>query len=150
VQRGIVRQDADFDAFVGTEMALLFPFASSRTASIVSEVQKPARSAKRQRRDEVDWQSMVSPSETATSLGFSNHSINSLDDVFEEVEANPWLSSPSGYSSISKSDGGGEEPTYFQPMRTSLASARGSEIASGFEGLEGIYRFLEECETSRR
>jgi hypothetical protein len=148
VQRGIVHQGPDFDAFVGTEMALLFPFASSGTASFVSETEKSARSAKRQCQDGVNWESMISPS--LTSLGFSNRSVDSLDSAYEEVEANPWLSSPSGYSSISKSGSGGEEPTYFEPTRQTLPGSAGVDTGSQFEGLEGIYRFLEECDTARR
>jgi hypothetical protein len=143
VQRGVVRQDSEFDAFVGTEMALLFPFASSRTASIVSAA---CISATGQCRDEVDWTSMMSPSQALSSPGFSTRSVDSLGNAFEGVEANPWLSSPSGYSSISGCDGGDGDPAYFEPTHSALASARMSESVSRYEGLEGIYHFLEECE----
>ena len=148
VQRGVVHQDSEFDAFVGSEMALLFPFASSGTASIISEARKSARSAKGQRREEVDWTNMISPPQISTPLGFSACSVESL--TFDAVGANPWLSSPSGYSSISGGDSGGEEPVHFEPTRSTLSSARASETVSGFEGLEGIYRFLEECDMARR
>ncbi|KAH0537636.1 hypothetical protein FGG08_005587 [Glutinoglossum americanum] len=147
-QRGIVHQDSEFDTFAGTEIALLFPFASSRTASIASEARKSVGPTRGQRRDEVDWTSMITPSQA--SPGFSVRLVDSLDDAFEEIEANPWLSSPSGYSSTSRSDGGGDEPAYFEPMHPTLASAQVSEAASGYEGLEGIYRFLGECDAARR
>jgi hypothetical protein len=150
LQRGVVHQDPEFDAFVGTEMALLFPFASSRTASIISETQKSARSIKGQRGGKVDWTVMISPSQTSTSHGFSTRSVDSLDDMLEDVEANPWLMSPSGYFSASESDGGDEGPAYFEPALQTLSSTRASDTTSGFEGLEGIYRFLEECDTARR
>ncbi|KAI9768353.1 MAG: hypothetical protein M1840_004961 [Geoglossum simile] len=147
VQRGIVHQDPDFDAFVGSEMALLFPFASSGTASVVCETERSVRSAKRQRQGGVNWKSLVSP--PPTSLGSSNRPVDSLD-TFEDVEANPWLSSLSGYSSISESVSGDEEPIYFEPTRQTLRSSVVLDVGSGFEGLEGIHRFLEECETARR
>ncbi|KAH0555651.1 hypothetical protein GP486_006402 [Trichoglossum hirsutum] len=141
VQRGVVHQDPDFDAFVGTEMALLFPFASSRTASTVSG-QCGGNKA--------DWTVMASRSQTSASHAFSTRSIGSLDITSEDLEANPWLTSPSGYFSASESDDGGGEPIQFKPTLQKSSSAQASDTVSGFEGLEGIYRFLEECDAARR
>src|SRR5205814_15303 len=41
LQRGVIGQDSDFDAFGGTEIALLFPFASSKTVSEIDFYDKP-------------------------------------------------------------------------------------------------------------
>lgn len=56
-----------------------------------------------------------------------------------EIVDNPWLE---GYESME--DGSEHESDYF---------ARPSDVrnsSSGYEGLEGIYRFIEECDNSRR
>jgi len=52
---------------------------------------------------------------------------------FSAVEENPWLSSssPEGYASLSP------------PMSS------GEHCSEDFEGLEGIYRFMEECDAAR-
>jgi len=144
VQRGIIRQDSDFDTSAGTEIALLFPFAPSKAPSMTS-YPLVKQATRPQRRDEVEWRNMISPEHTVTSPGYSNHSDTGLD--FEDLGAaeNPWISSPSGYSSMHSSDGGGEE-YYFEKPR--MASVRNS--SSEYEGLEGIYRFLEQCDGARR
>jgi len=138
VQRGVIRQDENFDAYTGTEMALLFPFAPSRAPSDFT--QSPER---HRRREKVDWQNMLSP-QTKTSPGFSKHSDTGLD--YEDIgaeEHNPWLSSPSGYSSLHASDVDDDGAAYFeQPSRQAPKSE--------YEGLEGIYKFLEECDRAKR
>jgi len=57
---------------------------------------------------------------------------------FEEVEDNPWLE---GYESM-------EELSEHESASFTKPSALNS--SSGYEGLEGIYRFIEECDNSRR
>ncbi|ODA78766.1 hypothetical protein RJ55_06149 [Drechmeria coniospora] len=81
-----------------------------------------------------------------TSPGGSERSLESLDfdsmssseaDLFvreslvQQMEENPWLSDPEGYETMSSA---------LRPAEP------GSEE---FEGLEGIYRFLEECDRGR-
>lgn len=62
---------------------------------------------------------------------------DSLDDDFvhevfmEEMAENPWLSDPEGYESMSHPLSSGEPPS------------------EDYEGLEGIYRFLEECDRAK-
>ncbi|KFH48082.1 hypothetical protein ACRE_010540 [Hapsidospora chrysogenum ATCC 11550] len=51
-----------------------------------------------------------------------------LRDAFVEVAENPWLSDPEGYESMSP------------PLSS------GERCSTDFEGLEGIYRFIEECD----
>ncbi|KAH6898450.1 hypothetical protein B0T10DRAFT_472679 [Thelonectria olida] len=68
---------------------------------------------------------------------------SSLDDddfvreVFmDEMAENPWLSDPEGYESMS-------QETISHP----LSSAE--QMSEDYEGLEGIYRFLEECDAAK-
>lgn len=82
-----------------------------------------------------------SVSQTLTSPGGSMRSHNSIlseeeDGFLDEFDDNPWLSTASpeeGYESLSP-------PVY---------SHSGEHCSEEFEGLEGIYRFLEECDRSR-
>jgi hypothetical protein len=136
IRRGLVYQDADFEARTGTEMALLFPFAPSKAPSQIT-CSPNVRSVKRQKRDHLDWQEMVSRQPS-----WSPHrSVTSHD--FEDIEENPWLSPQSGYSSLHESEHGVE--MYFEQL-----PSQHSNNANDFEGLEGIYRFLEECDRARR
>jgi len=59
---------------------------------------------------------------------------------FETVEESPWLE---GYESMENSSHYDQESVYF----TKQSELRNS---SSYEGLEGIYRFLEECDNSKR
>ncbi|PVI08411.1 hypothetical protein DM02DRAFT_548681 [Periconia macrospinosa] len=127
VQRGVIHQDEEFDSFVGTEIALLFPFASSRTPSECSFYGKPV--SERQ----IDWKHMMSPSVVSSDLdAYSMHSEDGMD--FEDmVEDNPWAmpSSPSGYESLHASEA--EDMDQHTPLE--------------YQGIEGIYRFMEHCDS---
>ncbi|KAL6702603.1 hypothetical protein ACN47E_001303 [Coniothyrium glycines] len=104
VSRGMICQDADFDSFVGTEVALLFPFAPSRTPSECDFFDQPV-TGRQQVHPVIDWQRMLSPTSTA-SVVHSTHSEESydgLDDVANE--SNPWLlPSLSEYESLHTSE----------------------------------------------
>lgn len=132
IQRGFITQDADFDSFVGTEIALLFPFAPSRTPSECSFFDKDVSS----RQHPIEWRQMMTPSvRSADSDNYSTHSENGMDfDLIDE--GNPWLSSssPSGYESLHTS-----EAEDAMDLHTPLE----------YQGFEGIYRFMEQCESSR-
>lgn len=161
IKRGIVGQDEDFDFQNGTEMALLFPFAPSKTASEVCvESYHASRPIKRVKRECVDWHEMLSPPQQP-SPGFSHISATSQShDPFEMIDhamgQNPWVSSPSGYYSVHESelhDGASADDAamyFFQPRNT---SARNEHVdpatGNGYEGLEGIYRFIEECDRAQ-
>ncbi|KIX07958.1 uncharacterized protein Z518_02612 [Rhinocladiella mackenziei CBS 650.93] len=161
VKRGIVGQDENFDAQNGTEMALLFPFAPSMTASEVClDSNYTDRPVKRAKRDRVEWHEMLSPP-PQPSAGFSHISATSQSpDAFEMIDQavgqNPWISSPSGYSSFHESDLHDHDDEdnvalyFFQPRNTPVRE-RLTTIASGgdYDGLEGIYRFIEECDRAR-
>lgn len=132
IQRGTVHQDEDFDAFVGTEIALLFPFAPSQTPSECSFYEKPVHS-RQHVHPIIDWENMLSPP-TVTSEGYSTHSEHSYDDIADFEEPNPWLSvsSPSGYESLHTSEAGDMD------MHTPLE----------YQGIEGMYRFMTHCGSS--
>jgi len=139
VQRGVIRQDEDFDTYNGTETALLFPFAPSRVPSEVTESPYASPAKRHHKGDELDWRELMSP---ADSPGYSQRSDTGHD--FEEVEAverNPW---GSDYSSLHESEAD-DAAMYFQAPEKSAGPS-----STDYEGLEGIYKFLEECEGARR
>jgi hypothetical protein len=147
IRRGLVYQDADFDVQNGTNMALLFPFAPSKEPSEAA-YSPDIRPTKRQRREDVAWDGMMSH---AKSPGYSHKSASTLDiDEYNIVHKNPWLSSPSGYSSLHSSEHD-EVGALFEPLLVDNVNASAAtNAASDYEGLEGIYRFLEECDGARR
>jgi hypothetical protein len=149
IRRGIVGQDEGFDRAVGTEMALLFPFAPSKTPSeVMYETEIRTRPAKRAKREHVNWHEMLSPTVTH-SPGYSRHSAtsNELEELGEIVEF-ARISSPSGYSSLHSSEIEDDNvATYFEPKHKNTPTVG---QATGYEGLEGIYRFIEECDRAKR
>lgn len=142
VRRGVVGQDPDFDTYTGTEIALLFPFAPSKTVSECSFFEKPVEDRQLyQRRQPLPWQDMLSPSEDGSVKALSTRSNYSLEeDGYEAIdgieESNPWLSSPSGYESIESSHLISEAADKRSPLE--------------FQGFEGLYRFMEMCDEPRR
>lgn len=149
VERGRVSQDEDFEIRTGADLALLFPFAPSVPASpeadyyTLEEILQPLVP------DEVDWRGMMTSDEEQgqTSPDYLRNSADapSFDDRELFVE-NPWISSPSsGYSSINVSELG--DRAFFPE----LSSAGIPDSASEYDGVQGVYRFLAECDeaTSR-
>lgn len=62
---------------------------------------------------------------------------------FEEFAEDPWLEEPEGYETME--DISEHDSDYFiRPSEQQISSS------SDYEGLEGIYRFLEQCDNSRR
>jgi hypothetical protein len=140
IHRGLVYQDADFDSHNGTEMALLFPFASSKAPSEAT-FSPQLRPAKPQNGKQLEWAEMISAKQSPR---LSTQSIPSHDfEEIENAEDNPWARSPSGYSSLHASDEG-DVAGYFPAEPLSVHQA------SDYEGLEGVYKFLEECDRARR
>ncbi|KAF2088962.1 hypothetical protein K490DRAFT_38730 [Saccharata proteae CBS 121410] len=132
VQRGSIVQDEEFDAFAGTEIALLFPFAPSKTPSESSFMARPVVN----RQAPIDWRNMLSPSGSIASPEYSSMSDDGLgleaDECFDE---NPWLSSPSGYESLHESE---------------IEDADSANSPLEYQGFEGIYRFIEQCDAAKR
>ncbi|KAF2199947.1 hypothetical protein GQ43DRAFT_442025 [Delitschia confertaspora ATCC 74209] len=138
IQRGVVSQDDDFDAFIGTEIALLFPFAPSQTPSECSFLAKSVSG--RQDPCPMDWRMMMSAPHLPTPDAYSTQSEDGLD--FEDGEvAKPWVSSPSGYESLHTSEI--EDSMVFPEEHD-------QHVPLEYQGIEGIYRFMEQCESSSR
>ncbi|KAF1915158.1 hypothetical protein BDU57DRAFT_557360 [Ampelomyces quisqualis] len=133
VQRGFVHQDEDFDSFVGTDIALLFPFAPSQTPSECSFFDKKPVNDRQNVQPVIHWQHMLTPS-SASSEACSTHSEHSFDDLADFTDQhNPWLSSssPSGYESLHTNEAG--DIDLHTPME--------------YQGVEGMYRFMSQCES---
>lgn len=111
VQRGLIRQDADFDDSIGGAVALMFPFAPTSEQALSS----PGGSLRSQ----------------------TGHEYDEMDEIAE----NPWPSSPEGYESLD--DTSETESTFFK------APSERYDSSSDYEGLEGIHRFLEQCDGAR-
>lgn len=141
VRRGLVYQDAEFDTSNGTEMALLFPFAPIHPPAEITFFRR-AKAGQASKRDSVNWQNMLSPQQDL-SPKYSTRSITSHDFGEVETEENPWLSA-SGYSSLNGSDEGDAAPYLSDGTQVQMPSS------SAYEGLEGICKFLEECDRARR
>lgn len=141
VQRGRIIQDEDFDILTGADVALHFPFAPSVPESPGVEYLFEKQST--QAPDEVDWQGMMSESESELSPMHNWGNQISFEDsaVFGK---NPWTSSPSGYSSINVSELG--DRVFFPE----LSSAGIPDSTSEYEGIHGIQKFLAECDQAQR
>ncbi|KAK3109407.1 hypothetical protein LTR53_017373 [Teratosphaeriaceae sp. CCFEE 6253] len=139
ITRGSVCQDEAFDAFAGTEIALLFPFAPSHEVSQIdaeSFFADPSVPAKHLRYHPIDVRSMFSPSEVQ--LAYSTQSAGSdYSDPGHEVAENPWLSEPEGYESVRSGS-----------VNSGYVSDKHSPLE--YQGFEGIYRFIEELDAVRK
>lgn len=166
VRRGVIVEDEAWNdqSNKDVEMALLFPFAPSTSPSVMSEenddddaaryftfnnnnkrIEKPV-----QQNDQLDWRHMLSPSTYPDSL----HDNTSFDDFATLIspKINPHSRSPSGYESLRDSDFDPDDPYYetlSPPRAPSSHNARGGG-STDYEGVEGIYRFLQVCEDVRR
>lgn len=147
IQRGRVIQDEDFELRTGADLALLFPFAPSVASESDVEYlfEKPSKSYHAPSND-LDWQGMLTPESHMLSpkSGYDSGNAISFDD--EELFCNnPWNASPSSaYSSINISELG--DRTFFQEA----PSAGMPEAVNDYDGVEGIHRFLAECDRARR
>lgn len=134
ITRGIVGQDPGFDAAVGTHTALKFPFAPESS----------------------DEDALTSPGGSLRSHQSSTFSVSVEDELLSEddeiydafFEENPWLSvapSSSGEApldiDLSSSDG-------YESMSPPVPVSSGANSRE-FEGLEGVYRFIAECDRAR-
>lgn len=145
VQRGRIVQDEDFELRTGADLALLFPFAPSVAASSDTDYYfEKASKHKHQFSEDLDWHGMITPESP-----FSPQSgLDPGNDIsFEDKElfgSNPWTSPQSGYSSINVSELGDHA---FFPDTSSTGVPKSTPE---YEGVEGIYRFLAECDHARR
>jgi len=149
ISRGVVVENEAWSDEKDVEMALLFPFAPvGGGTDAVSEYDngyeyfetKPLH--QRYQPEELDWRHMLSSSRP--------DSLHSLTTLHSPV---PKTNSPSGYGSLIHSPLASNDPydTTFAPAHSTAKGASVSASASAdFEGLEGIYKFLQICEESRR
>lgn len=152
VQRGIVVQDDDFDAFAGTEIALLFPFAPSSPASDVDlDENDAARWFEQPPKQKVEWHTMLTPDRSSIAEEEEQYSTRSAQSEEEYAFASPdgQLDNPWQDDSISAST-----PSGYETLHYSSPSSQGHDTTSAaspleYQGLEGIYRFIEECDSAR-
>ncbi|CAK7270209.1 hypothetical protein SEPCBS119000_003971 [Sporothrix epigloea] len=136
ITRGLVGQDPGFDLAMGTYAALRFPFAPD--SSSVADMDEPAlTSPGGSLRSHQSWSSSADDeSELAGVFG------NFYDDELGG-SANPWLT-------LSAEDIYGESasasPEGYASMSPPVPSSGEHMSQEDFEGLEGVYRFLEACD----
>lgn len=164
VSRGIVGEDHDFDLQHGAEMALRFPLAPSKTASEadLEGIHDGWRSAKRTKRENVDWHGMVSVAESLESVDkdliHDGEAFGFMSSNGDIVAENPWQEScpsilMSDYSSLHASEHTTDAQgfTSFQPNHGQYSIKRNREPThTEYEGIEGIYKFIEHCDKARR
>merc|ERR1712230_274419 len=84
-----------------------------------------------------------------------SQSPNGFEVIDDAMGPNPWISSPSGYSSLHESESYGDDGDvagmyFLQPDKAKVSGRRTDSAAeNGYEGLQGIYRFLEQCDRAR-
>lgn len=116
VQRGIIKQDPHFDTNYGSPAALRFPFAPDTPEE--EEVFTSPGGSMRSHRSELS-------------------SMEEDEALFDEyIAENPWLSTPPPETGLEEG---------YESMSPPLPSS-GEHASEDFEGLQGIYRFLEECD----
>lgn len=164
VSRGIVGEDVDFEQQHGAEMALRFPLAPSKTASEakLEEIYDGWRPAKRNKREGVDWHGMVSVDQSLESIDELNphreEAFGFMNSDGDMVNQHPWQDGRasahlSDYSSLCPSDyhPADDAALMFQPDHGQYTLERSREIDHAeYEGIEGIYRFIEHCDRARQ
>lgn len=143
IQRGIIREDEAWEQDRDVEMALLFPFAPETMGPSEDEEANDCFGPASAASEQLDWRHMMAPQESVP-----------IDEVTSNGPAPGGRrasyqksKSLSGYESLGESDFTEADPYVREEMQTREFSVSGSE---GYEGLEGIYRFLKECEDARR
>ena len=157
VFRGIVREDVEWDDSKEVEMALLFPFTPTGHDTTESDAsnffEQKARGVNTIiAPSQLEWQGMMTPS-TDIHTPSSTASYEHVTYPLLPPASNP--RSPSGYESMHDSDYGDEDPyfdshTPYPDAQTASPRTGKGTGSEDFEGLEGIYRFLRECENARR
>lgn len=136
VHRGRVVQDGAFDAFVGTEIALLFPLAPSNGPSITedsspAELFETKKSIKPYDPYVISLDDMITASDSPR---YSMRSDTGFEDVLAVDEENQWLPSPYMYQSV----------------RTPSEQYSSDYSPLEYQGFEGIYRFIEELDSVKK
>lgn len=144
ITRGLVGQDPGFDLAMGTFAALRFPFAPDTPESLYSSAAEDMlTSPGGSLRSHQSWLS-------------SEEDEDELRDVFDYYDAagtgaNPWLASfpaSSARSGVNFDAAAAADEDGYASMSPPVLSS-GEHMSQEFEGLEGIYRFLEECDRAQ-
>ncbi|KAF2717563.1 hypothetical protein K431DRAFT_315660 [Polychaeton citri CBS 116435] len=133
IQRGTVVQDEAFDSFAGVEMALLFPFAPNQSlseSSCHSLYGLPPPYATNRDNHEPD-PVLIDDLLTSDPSRFSTASTLSLDQMQVRSVSDPFFSGAESVGSSDSSEGDQDGPLEYQ-------------------GFEGIYRFIEQCNSASR
>jgi len=161
VKRGVVKEDEGWRGDKAAEMALLFPFADMED-SLSEDGDAYFEAAGAREPEGVDWRCMLSPSERPVTVRSEISSDMTSTELIPRGPILTPLDSPEGYESLRDSDFGSDDvPCYPLHHTTDLHPTRKQETdlrsqsserhrSEGYEGLEGIYRFLRECEDARR
>ncbi|KAJ2903153.1 uncharacterized protein MKZ38_010285 [Zalerion maritima] len=119
VTRGLVGQDNGFDASVGVPIALQFPFAPDSRNENTRTITSPSGSLR-----------SLEGHELAEDFDYLSEAEEAF--MLDEFSENPWVSEPEAYGSLSKH-----------------SFTSGDHCSEDFEGVSGIYRFIEECDRAR-
>ena len=168
VRRGIIREDTGWHLHIekDVEMALLFPFAESKVPSETTEdneeqyLQRIFSPVTKAKKEPVDWTNMLSPlapaspvSEELFPAAFSPHlstcEVRSVDSKYtfhllSSDEEDQYIASDE-YDSIPDNDSFLSTVTAAKEQ----SSRTGSNVED-YEGLQGIYKFLAECDSAKR
>lgn len=146
VKRGMVVQDADFDAFVGTDIALLFPFAPSNAASIAGSDMEEVSFLDRPLGALSECYSGFDSYHDTLEDRYSTLSEQSQSDHQEAhslLETNPW-------AFLNESEGrlltSPDERATLKSASSFVTESRSPSDPLEFQSFEGIYRFLAECQ----
>ncbi|QIX02464.1 hypothetical protein AMS68_007981 [Peltaster fructicola] len=126
LQRGTVTQDPAFDSFVGAEMALLFPYAPSTGES---DTESMFEAAPARQSPVIQLEDLLLTSERSGDSS-NDSAYSEFQDVLVEET---YMSSPSAFESVRS---GSEQSDRCSPLE--------------YQGIEGIYRFIEQCDSTRR
>lgn len=160
IERGIVREDEAWQRDRDSEMALLFPFAPGVETQAPSDDEAMLFSGQRPvpPSEEVDCYQLMSPPRSVTSIlsAASNDGVHDTPTEHRRFiglgpqDNNRIHSAISGYGgSLCGSDFVSHD-AYLPDQNDFLPRESSWDESLAFEGLEGIYRFLRECEDVRR
>jgi hypothetical protein len=152
VSRGMIREDEAWDHDRDVEMALLFPFAPGNYSAMREDQNdnldhgSPVRPAAEQ----LDWRHMMTPLGPSASASDDITHLDLSNSTHRPQHITPTNSKPkslSGYESLGDDSDFAPEDPY---LRRPAPPVRPQTVCSeDYEGFEGIYRFLNECDHFR-
>lgn len=140
IKRGIVTQDPGFDDFVGTEIALLFPFAPSKAEPLADGQNSPFFE---QPSSEYWLDAEDRPEDRYSTVSEPSHS---SPDSYAVLDANHWAFAETKSHSLSSPEDRGT----MKSASSLMTESRSPSDPLEYHDYEGIYRFLAECHNARR